>query len=650
MYSFKLYNWRGTNEWRSSQQQPFPANSLQSIYDQLGLTGPSHILLYCSQTLVENNGILEVSEGELTRQLLSLKDFFREPFEPIHRYASPNAYFGHTDIQSGVIVSLSIHRLLRREWFEMKKIALPSRVAAVEKCLSNISKENLFVDFHSRTTSDAALHPVALSCYPLLNFVQNLNTWSPSFPLLDETKLSLTRHCTNELFRILNQYITPEPRISEELNVLLNDVLASTKVHLSASSTVDFKVVCAHQFESIVDLKVVANFILNEFNEFEVPVVYWEQKLATGACAPDFQSCIYGYNDILDMIHSETSNFEDFLMTKKRSLTSHLPALHVQLRSPHLSLSISSLQSLFVIDPVACIILGRSSSSSTEFTRAMTFWYCFFVFLEDIAHHYYDAFKSGSTVIDNIFPIIPPEVLSSVGTVTFRKTRGQLVFDADLHQNNSHRHIIVKYSDTYCEELHNMLAAAGFAPEHIITVSIGPFYCTLMDFVDGVRLSVMHDPHNYSFITEQLQQLKKILFESGYVHGDVRSPNIIVNTISKKIYLLDFDWGVPVESPVALYPSDLNENITWPEGVQRWSKMTREHDQKNIDTMITDLRHRRDLDTESPAKQGVHPFSKMDVRHVPERLEDVGPQLTSCTTKVNKRTSGGTSASKKQCL
>ncbi|KAL0212138.1 hypothetical protein RCL1_005764 [Eukaryota sp. TZLM3-RCL] len=548
MSSFKLYKWSGCTAW-TYHEQSLPDKPEETVYDHLKvhpyLTHPPAIIhMYCSQNLQEKEGILEVSEGGNWRQILSLQDFFREPFKPIELSATFNSLFDHQGVKSGAIVSLSIHPLLRREWFVMKKIALPSSNAAVEECLTAATRENLFVDFRSCNTSDATLHPVALSCYPLLNFVHNINTWSPSLRSLDENKLTLTRLCANKLVYILNQCITPEPEFSNELSDLMNDVLSS--IQLYPSSTVEFKVVPAHKFESIVDLKVIAHFNVTEFNccgEFEVPVVYFEQKLATGAGAADFQSCIYGYNDILDMIHSETRNFEGFLMTRKPEMTSHLPVLHIQIRGPQLSLSISSLQSLFVFDPVTSIDIRNSSSPSVELSRAMTFFYCFFTFLEDIAQHYFSKCKSHSTILDNLYPLIPAEIQSEVGTVTFRRALGRQVFDADLHQNNSHRHIIIKYSDTYCEELHQMLAAAGFAPVHISTVNMGPFFCTVMDFIDGKRLSELANPHNYSFIAEQLQLLKRILFESGYVHGDVRSPNIIVNMESKKIFLLDFDWG-----------------------------------------------------------------------------------------------------------
>ncbi|KAL0211931.1 hypothetical protein RCL1_005557 [Eukaryota sp. TZLM3-RCL] len=621
MSSFKLYKWNGCTAW-TYHEQSLPDKPEETVYDHLKvhpyLTHPPAIIhMYCSQNLQEKEGILEVSEGGNWRQILSLQDFFREPFKPIELSATFNSLFDHQGVKSGAIVSLSIHPLLRREWFVMKKIALPSSNAAVEECLTAATRENLFMDFRSCNTSDATLHPVALSCYPLLNFVHNINTWSPSLQSLDEN--------------------------NNELSDLLNDVLSS--IQLSQSSTVEFKVLLAHKFESIVDVKVVAHFNINEFNcsgEFEVPVVYWEQKLGTGAGAADFQFCIYGYNDVLDRIHSETRNFEGFLMTRKPEMTSHLPALHIQITGPQLSLSISSLQSLFVFDPVTSVDIRNSSSPSVELSRAMTFFYCFFTFLEDIAQHYFSKCKSYSTILDNLYPLIPAEIQSEVGTVTFRRALGRQVFDADLHRNNSHRHVIIKYSDTYCEELHQMLAAAGFAPEHISTVNMGPFFCTLMDFIDGKRLSEMTNPHNYSFIAEQLLLLKRILFESGYVHGDVRWPNIIVNLETKKIFLLDFDWGMKVDSSDALYPANLNQCINWPEGVNRWSKMTQQHDQLNIDSLISDVLHGTTLDVESPSRQGVQRMGKTDQTHLPEPVEDIGPRLARCKDKVSKRTSGST--------
>jgi serine/threonine protein kinase len=51
------------------------------------------------------------------------------------------------------------------------------------------------------------------------------------------------------------------------------------------------------------------------------------------------------------------------------------------------------------------------------------------------------------------------------------------------------------------------------------------------------------------------------LHDQGYVHGDVRAPNIIVDKDDKPRFI-DFDWSHKIGE--ARYPNSLNPAINWP--------------------------------------------------------------------------------------
>lgn len=62
----------------------------------------------------------------------------------------------------------------------------------------------------------------------------------------------------------------------------------------------------------------------------------------------------------------------------------------------------------------------------------------------------------------------------------------------------------------------------------------------------------LHD-HGHRWIKE-LQDLAMSFHSAGFVHGDLRDPNIICN--GDRVLLIDFDWGG--KAGQASYPSDIH--------------------------------------------------------------------------------------------
>lgn len=74
----------------------------------------------------------------------------------------------------------------------------------------------------------------------------------------------------------------------------------------------------------------------------------------------------------------------------------------------------------------------------------------------------------------------------------------------------------------------------------------------------------------------QLREAIKTLHQHGFVHGDLRAPNVLV-TMKGKPKLIDFDWcGKEGE---ARYPGDIALRAhKWHEGVKPGGLITKEHD------------------------------------------------------------------------
>jgi len=71
----------------------------------------------------------------------------------------------------------------------------------------------------------------------------------------------------------------------------------------------------------------------------------------------------------------------------------------------------------------------------------------------------------------------------------------------------------------------------------------------------------------------------------GFVHGDIRKPNVLVsNSDSTDIKLIDFDWA-GLQGHVH-YPARLNSQIPWPKGVDEHALIEFEHDAEMLNGRI----------------------------------------------------------------
>ncbi|KAE9399796.1 hypothetical protein BT96DRAFT_769871, partial [Gymnopus androsaceus JB14] len=70
------------------------------------------------------------------------------------------------------------------------------------------------------------------------------------------------------------------------------------------------------------------------------------------------------------------------------------------------------------------------------------------------------------------------------------------------------------------------------------------------------------------------------LHDLGFVHGDLRGPNILVQkdfaAEAPAVLLLDFDW--PGKEGEAFYPRKMNKSLVWAEGVKVTGPITKAHD------------------------------------------------------------------------
>ena len=86
-----------------------------------------------------------------------------------------------------------------------------------------------------------------------------------------------------------------------------------------------------------------------------------------------------------------------------------------------------------------------------------------------------------------------------------------------------------------------------------------------------------------------LQEIIAALDEKEYVHGDLRSNNIMIRTDvmdkSVELKVVDFDWAG--KAGQVYYPAERNEEIQWPG--EAGGPIEQDHDSKMIDSWMEDL-------------------------------------------------------------
>lgn len=141
----------------------------------------------------------------------------------------------------------------------------------------------------------------------------------------------------------------------------------------------------------------------------------------------------------------------------------------------------------------------------------------------------------------------------------------------------------VKFTPSYCEEAHNLLARQGLAPvlRYCGTVDCG-WKVVVMDVVAGPNMRDV-EKENGPIPPRAIRDVENAIFklhEAEWVFGDLRPPNIMLcdrdDEPQSGAVLIDFDWTG--KHGQARYPATLNTTLKWAQGVEPAGIMMKEHD------------------------------------------------------------------------
>lgn len=153
--------------------------------------------------------------------------------------------------------------------------------------------------------------------------------------------------------------------------------------------------------------------------------------------------------------------------------------------------------------------------------------------------------------------------------------------------------VVVKFTRRHESlDVHHFAAHELDAAPSILDVSIinSQWTQVVMELVTPIDSADKSDAEYMEQLSILRQKVEK-LHESGFVHGDLRPPNVVLFTDKKQTpMLLDFDWAGKDGS--VLYPSYFNLEIDWADGVRPEAQIRKEHDLNMLGKFEQMLRER----------------------------------------------------------
>lgn len=155
--------------------------------------------------------------------------------------------------------------------------------------------------------------------------------------------------------------------------------------------------------------------------------------------------------------------------------------------------------------------------------------------------------------------------------LTYTDKLGRLCFKGVADQMGCQTPVFVKFCRSYHRGAHDLLASEGFAPPVLgLTALPGGWFMVTMKFV----VSGCPWDESVSKPAEALQAAVQVLHEAGFVHGDLRSNNILV--VQDSIHIVDFEWAGIADQ--ARYPIFMNHTeLKWPDGASDGLPITQGH-------------------------------------------------------------------------
>ena len=188
------------------------------------------------------------------------------------------------------------------------------------------------------------------------------------------------------------------------------------------------------------------------------------------------------------------------------------------------------------------------------------------------------SFAPSTPRIYNTCTLLEPE--GEVGTLTFKSRltgAHQRLFLATLDTSSAPGlQVVVKLVPrSYSVKVHRYMADKELAPKLYGYAEVeGTLTAYVMEYLDPSAWQTLHQRYKPKLpnskikyplkLRTALDNIIKTLRSENYVHGDLRTNNIMINVTGNSVDLrvIDFDWAGEAEQ--VSYPAERNRDIQWP--------------------------------------------------------------------------------------
>ena len=371
----------------------------------------------------------------------------------------------------------------------------------------------------------------------------------------------------------IRQFLTPA--LCQSRNLFAN-LLVSTKLtlcpHAIESPLVD---ICSALQVGIGDSACHGNLVTNVDGQVAYRMILEAQnEIRLGRCDPTIQMSL------------DYRNYWSQKTSQRIGNICCCPTFGIAIAGPWMCILGAIFLEHLVVQPLTPFIFLRTTPTKS-FTRITRIFSALKRSLASLDRFYQGIFNSPNQQNQRYFPYFRQFIDKDGTTIPFTYLESltpeptRLVWKAKLVEDE--RFIVVKFTEKYNQHAHILCAEHQFAPVlHYFGDIGGGFHAVVMDFCDYWPQNV----HNRDLVICNMQKAIELLHKNGYVFGDFRDPNVLVQE-GGGVMLIDFDWaGTEGE---ATYPLWLNPDISWPEGVQPDGFLTKAHDIAWLGIMMNNL-------------------------------------------------------------
>eukprot|EP00727_Mastigamoeba_balamuthi_P012342 m51a1_g7730 hypothetical protein (612) ;mRNA; f:159789-161883 len=280
-------------------------------------------------------------------------------------------------------------------------------------------------------------------------------------------------------------------------------------------------------------------------------------------------------------------------------LRSPCPAVLLGLEGPLLRVYVAAGRR---VDPVVVLNLLLILDDMDAMVAVARFVHAFKETLPRLLEHYRIVLASLSTTlpVEHYFPDFDRFSPREGEVVQLRYTdwpaKQRLLFRAEAigtaGGTASAKQLAVKFTKQYCCEAHALLVQSGNAPVLLYEGPLGEtggWRVVVMEWMEGLLDYRTAKKSGEQHFKESLVKAVQLLHKSGFVHGDLRPPNVLGRRNSEGMVdaiVVDFDWAG--RDGAALYPPFMNhELISWADGVSDSQPMKREHDEVMVRRLVS---------------------------------------------------------------